>query len=62
MTIVENKMVSGLYQKLDQIFDDLSLMMDNAFTFFPRESQQSCDAIALQRTINRKYLELKGVL
>lgn len=62
MVIVQNKMQSGLYQKLDQIFDDLCLMMDNAFTFFPRESQQVQDAITLQRAIVRKYTDLKGKL
>jgi hypothetical protein len=60
MTIVENKLTSGLYTKLEQIFDDLTLMVDNAFTFFSRESQQAQDAIALQRFIVRKYLDLKG--
>lgn len=60
MTIVENKRVSGLYTNPEQIFDDLSLMMDNAFTFFSRDSRQSQDAIALHRVSVRKYMDLKG--
>ena len=40
--------------------DDLTLLMDNALTFFPRLSQQSMDAIALQRIIITKYTQLKG--
>lgn len=60
MVIVQNKMAAGLYQKLDQIFDDISLMMDNAFTFFHRESQQVQDAIEVQRTLLKKYTDLKG--
>ncbi len=60
MAIIEKKMMSGLYQKVDQMFDDLSLMMDNAFGYFPRESRQSQDAIALQRALTRKYTDLKG--
>lgn len=58
MTIMENKLSSGLYTKLDQVFDDLTLMLDNAFTFFSRESRQAHDAIALQRFAVRKYLDL----
>ena len=60
MNIIEKKMATGMYQKLEQIFDDLSLMMDNAFQYFPWETQQSQDAVALQRAITRKYTDLKG--
>lgn len=58
--MVQNKVNSGLYQKLDQIFDDLSLMMDNAFSYYPRDSQRVQDAISLQRILLKKYTDLKG--
>ncbi len=60
MNIIEKKMATGMYQKLEQTFDDLSLMMDNAFRFFPWETQQSQDAVVLHRAITRKYTDLKG--
>ena len=59
MTMVESKANSGVYS-FEQVFDDLCLMMDNAFSSFPRESRQSQDAVALQRVLIRRYTELKG--
>ena len=60
MVIIQNKMSAGLYSKLDHIFDDLVMMLDNAFTFFPRSSQESQDAVALQRVVLKKYTDLRG--
>ena len=62
MTIIGNKLSSGVYHTLDQIYDDMTLMTDNAFTYFPSDSQQAQDAIALQRAIVSKYTQLKGEL
>ncbi len=61
MTIIQSKMNSGdLYQSLEQLMDDFTLMLDNAFTFFPPQSPQAMDAITLQRVIFKKYASLRG--
>lgn len=60
MSVIESKMTAGIYSTLDQITDDLTLMVDNAFVYFPRQSQQAQDAIALQRVIFNKYTKLKS--
>ena len=61
LTMIQTRVDNGGYHHIDQLLDDLTLMTDNAVSFFSPESEQYQHALILHRAVMKKYTYLKGV-
>jgi len=57
---IQSKVEGSGYQTVDLLMEDLSLLADNAFSYYARESEHAQLALALQRVVMKKYTEVKS--